>query len=1357
VYIQGMKFPALAGLLKAARQARGIDQQVVARHLDLGQQAVSTWERGMSRPRASQLAPLAELLGIDVAALRVASEYDKPTAHAGQPRLRLLPFEQLSDEAFEGFVRDLLRELHPSWDVTRNGSTGYKQYGVDVFAISDDNRIGVQCKHEQSFGPSDVKAAVNAVLPEAGVSSGILALSRPTATPQARLEMANHQGWGLWDGEDLASRVRELPLDRQLRLIDAYFPRIREDFLGVRDRSPWYDVSEFDIALAGRLGYDKDFELTGRDEEFTRLSRLIDDHRPLIIVAGRGGIGKSRLLIELARTEAAREVRFAAKGTISTDAYDLLPEGAPVIVIDDALDADAHMGAVLAGVRGTRPDATVVLAVRPNALEDLGPALGLSEAEAASVTVDVGDLSLDASEKLAETALGDSAERLVVEALAAIGYDCPLLIVLGAHLVRAGNLSPHELTSNAELKSHILTHFAEVIVGGSSDASRSKVLTAIATTQPARLDEPEFLDALTGLSGLSAHEVMQTVNALEDLGVVLRRGHSVRVVPDVLGEALLERALVSRFGTDNLFAAHVALVVHGSALANAINNVSIVDFHRRLTSDSNLAEKLWDALIASVERLSNTERIALSHGVQAVAPVHPRFALLLAEEIIANPAPDELDPLSGIWGGERYKTARNTELELAQLIRNACYSQEHLPRGMRLLLDIGLNDARAENQNPSHAMRLLREMAEYAPGKPFGFNSQFIDVVEAWVGDDALAAFRAQIMRLLKPILAIEVTVTRSRRMTLELSRIEVKPEQTAAMREHAIAIAETHIKDPDPRVGLVAIEVLGDALNAQNRENPVNEEFDHVCRALHAAFSDANVSPSVRLSAFRALNWYASYGRGERRAFVREHRRDLAVDTDYLATRLIRGGGWGLDDDEDDDTIDESLESAAHGRYERSQELVETTIESVIAEWATGGEDSGLVEHLLDLLRGEEAATGKFESADRFLVRLFAARPTLSQVVLAAIHLGDHAENALRRVALATLIAQQDHAAIDIARAFIELGPDGAWIAASATLEINGSLGPVAREVVRGLAQLGDSNVSARLLTAARWWDPSERELVLEVITMAPAESDQHVAEDIAELLADGRVVSWSTLPPEVRQGLLDRFVATPELASYAFGQLLNAQIPLDAMSVLRFLQARIDRSEAQGREYEAIPFSWDAHLEFRQSPDFGTLLRELAVWLSSGDTWQREMHGTKLFKQIVGAFDQEVLALILSLLRTGTEPEIRLAASLLDHAEQSLVLEEPQFVEQAITIVQTLSSELGERVTHALHSAAAYGWGSRPVGEDNPREVALMEGARALAAGYPAGTLAHDFYTTVAEWSQSRMASERDRDAQLIERRRW
>ena len=125
VMLGDVKYSTLGTLLRKAREAAGLDQNVVARELGLGQQAISTWERGASRPRAGQLPHLSELLDLDLATVRAAGDYDAPTTPTGQPRPGVLPFEQLSDEAFEAFVRDLYRGLHPSWEVTRNGSSGF--------------------------------------------------------------------------------------------------------------------------------------------------------------------------------------------------------------------------------------------------------------------------------------------------------------------------------------------------------------------------------------------------------------------------------------------------------------------------------------------------------------------------------------------------------------------------------------------------------------------------------------------------------------------------------------------------------------------------------------------------------------------------------------------------------------------------------------------------------------------------------------------------------------------------------------------------------------------------------------------------------------------------------------------------------------------------------------------------------------------------------------------------------------------------------------------------------------------------------------------------------------------------------
>lgn len=55
--------------LQAARAARGVSQERVARHLDCSAQNVSRWERGATVPRDATKLRLAEFYGIPVAEL----------------------------------------------------------------------------------------------------------------------------------------------------------------------------------------------------------------------------------------------------------------------------------------------------------------------------------------------------------------------------------------------------------------------------------------------------------------------------------------------------------------------------------------------------------------------------------------------------------------------------------------------------------------------------------------------------------------------------------------------------------------------------------------------------------------------------------------------------------------------------------------------------------------------------------------------------------------------------------------------------------------------------------------------------------------------------------------------------------------------------------------------------------------------------------------------------------------------------------------------------------------------------------------------------------------------------------------
>ena len=298
------------------------------------------------------------------------------------------------------------------------------------------------------------------------------------------------------------------------------------------------------------------------------------------------------------------------------------------------------------------------------------------------------------------------------------------------------------------------------MIRGSNADARIAVLEAVAAIQPANLGESEFLDVVRGVSGVDEARSLDILDELDDLGLVLRRGQTVRVVPDLLGDAVLERALVSKSGLDKRFAIRLANQARGLALSHALRNVSVIDWQRRTQGPSELADTLWSALAEHALTLGNSDRISLAKRVAPVAAIYPGRALDLADLLLTNPGPDEEDPLSGIWGPPRAITATEVARALAPLVANAGSDADYLARSMRMLVEIGGPDTRPENQNPEQGMRLLRELGRFHPRRAIRFNRIYVETVADLLADPSLDAHAPQLISLLGEVMAHDVIVT---------------------------------------------------------------------------------------------------------------------------------------------------------------------------------------------------------------------------------------------------------------------------------------------------------------------------------------------------------------------------------------------------------------------------------------------------------------------------------------------------------------------------------------------------------------------------------------------------------------------
>ena len=724
-----MVFVDIGDLIRQARTATGWTQADLVARLGraVGQQAVSRWEQGRSRPSRENVLALAKLLGGDEetwlgAAGYVFGESSRPS----RPLVSTLPLQELQPEVFERLCADVMQALHPGAEVSLFGSRGHSQDGIDGLVLTvEDVRWTFQCKRHRQFGPAKVRAAVEAVEVEA--DKNVLMLSR-TASPGARKEILRYSRWAIWDDEDLARKIRhEMPSDRAVRIVDTYFPGYRELFLGIPEPGPWLTTDEmFRRSVSSDL-FKHSWSLVGRECVVAEiLDFLAADSDSVGLLVGRAGLGKTRLLREvaLALESDGVAVRFLERSNeLKPESFQTLPGEAKLLIIVDDAHERGDLSFLLRKLATVHPAAKVLLALRPHGLASLASDLSVVGTHAIDLPRwDLEDLTLDEAIELASEALAGTQSERVGRLLAAVSMDCPLVAVVGGVLLRDGRLRPEELGNDKLVRETVLRGFQDAIVGkpeGGGAGLRQAVLDAICALQPFRSDQPGFRSALEKILGVPFDRALPSIRSLEDSGVILRRGSALRVVPDLLGDVILSRASVDeRSGIESGYIARLVEAADDEALENLLVNVARLGWNNATVN--SISEAAWEPFLQRFCFSDIRERIRLLKTVRRVAYYQPRRTIEIVNWAVANPT-DRLEEASGPLNGIYAPSYQNVRLELAAVLRNVSYQFEYLPAVLDLLWELACSDNRSLNAHPDHPLRVLQELASFNQRKPISY------------------------------------------------------------------------------------------------------------------------------------------------------------------------------------------------------------------------------------------------------------------------------------------------------------------------------------------------------------------------------------------------------------------------------------------------------------------------------------------------------------------------------------------------------------------------------------------------------------------------------------------------------------
>lgn len=1336
-----VKYPELGILLVSLRKALGWTQQEFAARANVTQQTVSKWEQGVSRPRPKELPNLALLLKTDLTSFEAAAGYasQEPILGGapGAPTYDVdLPLHFLRPDTFENFCVDFLTRYYRDRGgvANRYGGTGSKQDGIDIEVRGSSFGVhSFQCKRVEEFGAQKVHTAVATQTYKADLK--VLLLSN-IASPRARDAIAQHDGWQLWDRVNISARFRELPLVDRRDLVDTYFRGNRQALLGEPEAGPFLTPTDFFKGLVEKGRYfTHGWELIGRQDEVQQLIGLLKDDSFLVtMLLGAPGNGKTRVLREvvdhLKRERPEVSVRFVSP-TEDVKAHHLeeLGHGTKLLIVDDAHDRD-DLGLLMRYASAPENKAKLLLALRP-----YGRAMVRHQASLAGLdSQQVEKVALRARTKEDGEALAEYVLREckgpagAAEAIAELTYLTPLVTVLAAQIVAKENLAPDLIGNNENFQEHVLARLEKIIAGQivtANDVPKLQaVLRMVALLQPVVFDDPGLLNILRDVEGLEQEDVQRLLRLLSEGGVLFKRGLRHRLAPDLLADSIIERNFIDVNGAASPMVQQVFDLADSQYLTNLLVNLGRLDWrmHNGVTDSSTLLSSVENKL-QWVNQYHNPHIDA----VEAVAYYQPRLALDFARRLIEEGHGD----VSGVCG----------------MVRNASFNFEYLEDACILLWRAGKSDTRPLHQQPSHGIRILKELAEFAPQKPVDYVEKVVDFALDLLNVPSALHGVYTPFSILEGALRTEMEEQSSNGRTFTITRYRLDLESAEKVRTRVIDAIVSCLTDSSHRKAFLAAELLSEALRSPMH----NEDENAVWNAMHAklltrvrdVLDDAAVHPAVLMKAAQSVSWHALYNKDTDCQSLADAILVL-LDRD-LPTRVVRlvVDAWGGDTWHDDES---------HSRKGHQTDL-ERAIEDLSREFPDAERLRQFLERWLKEIM--EISGGGWGSPQIFIDALLKKRPDLAKVVVAR---QDEVQSPLKQfagTALAVLMADPSRHSV-FAKLMSGDSPPALGLIAEAYARQAGDFFKEAdMDIVRKIFRSSEPVVLRNAAFIARQIAANKPALAVELICTVDFTVDAAATREFFMWLSHTNTIPPEAITKKQWETLIQRITLLRQFDDSWIRAFLKKAAVAHPGEVIKMLQARL---QAGVRNFDYHGLRRDRNgggLGLLAHPDGVTLLRDFLSWAvdqKAGRDLSMDIGST--VSGLCGKYGPALLELLLEVLGGGTQAHVDVVCSIFRSAHQTFVIEQTPFIRRALYLADVVSEQAAKNLSSALWTATVTGGRSGIAGEPFQADLDLKAHAEAVLKGLGKLDPAYGLYSSLLKHANDNIEHQaREKKAMLEE----
>ena len=1273
-------------------------------------------------------------------------------------------------DRFEAFCEEFIARLPGVKEAHRYGRRGSAQKGIDIFADFDNGeRWAFQCRQWQKVTKNDATKAIQQTTYRA--DRFILTLSC-LASSDVRDACDSYPHWDVWDAGDISRKVRELEMHSGARLVEAHFgPSWRKVFLGLHGLSPFVTPAEFFRPFSNTSAlFNHVWELVGRSEHLRQAHEFVESRKQKVaILIGRGGIGKSKILHALADTfdndHKGTALWFAAEGVPFTpDGADYLPFKPCVIVVDDAHRRD-DLPALLALSRRGPHVTKLFLSCRPQGIDHLKSQLSQSGFDVQEFVVlpEVKELSREEIKELGRQALGPEFAGLA-EQLAAATWDCPLVTVVGGQLLAKRTIDPELLERDEEFRDTVLARFQEILVGEVGARIDTKLckslLNMIAAVQPIRLDNEQTLDCQAEFLRTDRPTLHSSLGILEEAGVLLRRGHTRRIVPDVLADHILHTASVTSQGQPTGYADRVFEKFRSLCPSEVMRNLSELDWRLRQSGDpaSDLLSSIWRSIGQGFQDSSNLGRSRLLEILEKVAVYQPERTLEIVEYAIRNPT---AKPESPEWP-QFYKYTHSDVLrQLPTLLRQISYTLDYLPRCCNLLWELGRDDNRNLHSNPGHGVRVLADLGGYAIGKPFSVTRRVLDTMEKLLEDPGSHDYIHSPLDIIDPMLAKTGYSVHFDRHNSVSRSFKLKYENVKSIRQRAISLVGSCLFSNCHKLRLRALASLESALQEpraflnmditdEDRKQWRPEQLEIL--TLIADLARRSEEPVTLIRVREALLWHCRFNpsdevKDKAEAIVSSIHGSLALRLTQELLHPFHMDDWQPREESGDD--DSGL------RLER----IEQMRQGLVVEFLDHSKHaSKAYEILTDQMQTINAA-GVPPDPHAFLGILGNTDPEFAAGLCDIIV--DNPNGPLASYLHPLLINVRkwsSERARDIGQRALRGGSSTlcsgvAWSYPSQGWADDAT--PEDVEVIRELLDHEDTDVRRLAIKSLAALAEANPKLAIDLTKTVEVGDNVHLANELCQLFSDERETTFRELTTDDLKAILSKFEDVQKVDDYFINTFLVKASEKDARVVIDFLLARIRKKDFEGAEYDALPILGFQNplVGLAAGPDREIILREIRdTSVEEGSSIQYWI--PQLFREASLDFESAASLKVLNeWIDSGNADKIESAARLIAEAQPAFVFQEVEFIVNLLERANAAGFDCHRRVASNLTSSAVSGVRSGTPGQPMPEDVALKDQALAVKSQFDAGSPPYKFYDYLAKSAEALIREELLRDEEQFE----